>query len=88
LTGSLPEGTGSTMTIPFGMDFFPIDNSELVQKEFVEKETQKAINPIIDYEKSKFAPYNQFTSGNTNEIKIKLLTFFRKKILNGNKIYC
>lgn len=72
LTGSLPEGTGSTMTIPFGMDFFPIDNSELVQKEFVEKETQKAINPIIDYEKSKFIPFNQFTSGNTNEIKIKL----------------
>ena len=72
LAGTLPDGTGSTMTIPFGMDFFPIDNSELVQKEFVEKETQKAINPIIDYEKSKFIPYNQFTSGNTSEIKIKL----------------
>jgi hypothetical protein len=63
--GSLPGGTGSTMMIPFSMDFFPVDNSELVQKEFVEKETKNAINPLVNYEKVKFIPS---FSGTTNQI--------------------
>lgn len=64
--------TGSTMVIPFALNFFPVDNSELVQSEFVDKETEKAINPIIDYEKSKFTPYNQNTLQEISEVKIKL----------------
>lgn len=68
----LTAPTGSTMVVPFSLDFFPVDNSELVQTEFVEKETKNAINPIIDYEKSRFIPYNQNTFQEISEVKIKL----------------
>lgn len=64
--------TGSTMVIPFALNFFPVDNSELVQSEFVDKETENAINPIVDYEKSKFTPYDQNTLQEIIEVKIKL----------------
>jgi len=59
------------MVVPFSLDFFPVDNSELIQTNFVDMETEKAINPIIDYEKSRFLP---FVSGGTqiSEIKYKL----------------
>jgi hypothetical protein len=71
LAGSLPDTSGTTMVVPFSLDFFPVDNSELVQTNFVDVETEKAINPIIDYEKSRFLP---FVSGGTqiSEIKYKL----------------
>jgi hypothetical protein len=64
--------TGSTMVLPFSLDFIPVDNSDLVQKEFVEKETKKSINPIVNYEKSRFTPYNQYSQQVIKEIKIKL----------------
>jgi hypothetical protein len=68
----LTAPTGSTMVLPFSLDFIPIDNSELVQTEFVDKETKNSINPIISYEKSKFTPYDQNTGQEIKEIKIKL----------------
>lgn len=63
--------SGSTMVLPFSLNFFPVDNSELVQTNFVEVETKKAINPIVDYEKSRFEPYNG-SYIQIDEIKIKL----------------
>ncbi len=74
LTGTLPKVSGSTMVIPFNMDFIPVDNSELVETEFVEKETKKAINPIIDYEKGKFYPSfnDSVNKPNIPQIKINL----------------
>ena len=33
-----------------------VDNSELIQRVFVETEVEKAINPILDYEKVRFLP--------------------------------
>ena len=41
------------VNIQIEQDFFPIDNSEYV-KEKVEKITQLAINPIDDWEKTKY----------------------------------
>lgn len=64
--------TGSTMVLPFSLNFFPVDNSELIQKDFVEAETIKSINPIVDYEKSKFIPYNINLNQQINNVKIKL----------------
>jgi len=54
LLGSL--GTGTTIDIALGSDFFPVDNSELVQDKFVNDEIDKVINPIIDYKKIIFKP--------------------------------
>lgn len=48
--------SAATITIPFGLDFFPVDNTELQETEFVEKEIEKAINPIFDEEKYPFYP--------------------------------
>jgi hypothetical protein len=50
------SSSASTVIIPFGLDFFPIDNTELQKTEFVDKEVEKAINPIIDSEKYPFYP--------------------------------
>ena len=54
LLGSL--GTGTTIDIALSSDFFPVDNSELVQDKFVNDEIEKVINPIIDYKKIIFKP--------------------------------
>jgi hypothetical protein len=86
--------SGSTMVIPFSLDFIPVDNSDLVQKEFVEKETKKSINPIVNYEKSRFIPYNQNNQQVIKEIKIKLwkdsstpLTYSDLGITNSDVLY-
>ena len=59
------ETTGTTINIPINLKFTPVDQSELIEKEFVEKETEKAINPIIDWEKARYIPVE---NGNTNQV--------------------
>lgn len=46
--------SGSTINIPIDMKFITIDQAEVVGKDFVDVEVEKAINPIIDYEKTRF----------------------------------
>lgn len=54
---TLDTGTTETfINIPISLDFEPVDQYELVDKVFVDVETEKAINPIIDYEKARFTP--------------------------------
>lgn len=48
--------SAATISIPFGLDFFPVDNTELQQTEFVDVEKEKSINPIFDDEKYPFYP--------------------------------
>jgi hypothetical protein len=48
--------TGNYFNIPFSMDFQIVDQTEIVERVFVDVETEKAINPIIDYEKVRFSP--------------------------------
>ena len=49
-------GSGATINITLGSDFFPVDNSELIEDKFVNDEVKKSINPIIDYKKVIFKP--------------------------------
>ena len=49
LLGSL--GSGSTIDIALGTNFFPVDNAELIEDKFVKDEIEKSINPIVDYKK-------------------------------------
>jgi hypothetical protein len=49
-------GSGTTIDISLGSNFFPVDNSELIQDKFVKDEIEKAINPIVDYKKIIFKP--------------------------------
>lgn len=48
--------TGSTIVLPLGTNFQLVDQDEIVQTKFVEAEIDKAINPILDYDKIKLNP--------------------------------
>lgn len=48
--------TGTTLDITLESNFFPVDNSELIEDKFVKDEVEKSINPIIDYKKIIFKP--------------------------------
>ncbi len=48
--------TATTIDIPINLEFQIVDQGELVERVFVETEVEKAINPILDYEKVRFLP--------------------------------
>lgn len=48
--------TASTISIPITIDYQIVDNSELIERVFVDTEVAKSINPILDYEKVRFIP--------------------------------
>jgi len=48
--------TATTINIPINMEYQLVDQSELVKTVFVDTETENAINPIVDYEKTRFLP--------------------------------
>lgn len=61
------SGENNFIKIPIGQDFSPMDNSEIAENQFLNDSIDEAINPIVDYEKVKFYPFNGI-----NEIIIKL----------------
>ncbi len=52
----LGNTSASTINIPIVMSFQPMDQAEVVEREFVEKEIEKSVNPITDFEKARFVP--------------------------------
>lgn len=69
--------TATTINIPISMDFQLVDQAELAERVFVDVETEKAINPIIDYEKVRFLPMD--SAGNhTNSV------VYNVNMLNNN----
>jgi hypothetical protein len=63
--------------IPVNLDFASVGQSEVVNRDFVEVEVEKSINPIIDYERARFIPTD--ASGNLIKDIIYKLSF-----LDGN----
>jgi len=56
---TLPSGTtATTINVPIMLEYQLVDQSELIETVFVKTETEKAINPIYDYEKVRFTPIN------------------------------
>ena len=55
------------LNIPLSLESQEIGKSELIQTKFVDVETEKAINPILDYDKVRFLPVD---SNNVNINKI------------------
>lgn len=49
-------GANVEIKIPLTLDFGSVDQSEVVNRVFVEEEVEKSINPIIDYETTRFIP--------------------------------
>lgn len=48
--------TETTINIPINLVSIPVDQSELIESKFVEKELEKAVNEIIDYENVRLLP--------------------------------
>lgn len=72
--------TATTITFPIDMSFQMVDQSELIEKVFVETEVEKAINPILNYDKVRFMPITP------NNIKINKL-IYNVNILDTNSQY-
>lgn len=71
--------TATTVNIPINMEYQMVDNSDLIERVFVDTEIEKAINPIIDFEKVRFLPV---TSGGNLINKI-----IYKITINGQNTY-
>ena len=65
LVNTVSGATGSSITIPIHLDFTPVDQSEIIERDFVNSEIEKSINPIDDYEVIRFIP--QLDNGNQIE---------------------
>ena len=48
--------SGSTAIIPISLDSKPVDNTDIINRVFVDKAVEDSINDIIDYEKCKYTP--------------------------------
>lgn len=64
-------GTGSTINfnIPTSLESQNVDQNELVERVFVNVEMEKAVNPIIDYERVRLSPINTGATSNNQSIK-------------------
>ena len=76
-------GTGTTIDIALGSDFFPVDNSELIENKFVKDEIEKVINPIIDYKKIIFKPADNDWNI-IDKFRINLNFYTPESISNGS----
>jgi hypothetical protein len=52
---------GNYIKIPMNNFFIPMDNDEVVQNEFIPDAVIEGLNPIEDYEKKRFLPWNGIT---------------------------
>jgi hypothetical protein len=50
--------TATTINIPISMEYQLVDTAELIDRVFVETETENAINPILNYDMVRFMPIN------------------------------
>jgi hypothetical protein len=72
--------TATTINVPLVTTIQTVDNAELIERVFVDVETERAINPIIDYDKVRFLPLDK--QGN----QVKTITYDIYLINNGNYV--
>lgn len=92
--------SAQTISIPVSIKYQLVDNEELIQREFVDKEVKKAVNCILDYDKTKFTPidnsaqkleivnitYNIFLIDKLNPQSYKIPTYLEDLGLNNDDI--
>ena len=59
---SISGVSATTINIPINLEYQLVDNTGLIERVFVDVETQKAVNPILDYEKARFIPVDNNTT--------------------------
>ena len=67
--------TGDTIiiNIPISESFSPIDQSDIVERKFVETNVRASINPIIDYDRVRHIPYDNTHQLNSVTYKLSLI---------------
>lgn len=78
----LKIGGDHEVKIPISLDFNTMDQSEVVNRDFVSTNVAKSINPIVDYEKVRFSP---ISSGAIAYVITQNLTY-NVNLLNGDGI--
>ena len=72
--------TATTINIPINMEYQLVDQSELIDRQFVDTEVENSLNPIIDYEKTRFSPMDY------NNVIIDKITY-QLEFSGGKKTY-
>lgn len=78
--------TASTINVPITLDYQNVDNSELVERVFVDTEVIKSINPILDYEKVRFIPIHSYDTTHLTTITYAL-SFLNNGIIKSPTNY-
>lgn len=67
-SGRIQSTTGTSINIPINIEYQIVDNAELIERLISNIEAQKAVNPILDYDKFRFVPIdnNNVQLGNIN----------------------
>lgn len=67
-SGRIQSTSGASINIPINIDYQIVDNAELIERLIANVEAQKAVNPILDYDKFRFVPIdnNNVQLGNIN----------------------
>jgi len=71
--------------IPLTLDFASVDQSEVVNREFVEDEVEKSINPIVDYEQTRFIPLGFTSNTLIKDLYYKLSFSNSNQRINSNR---
>lgn len=61
------------INIPLSLTFETIDRFDLIKRDFIDKEIEKSINPILDYEKARLSPKINNTLYNKIVFNLNLL---------------
>jgi hypothetical protein len=78
---TIPSGvTATTISFPISMDFQNVDQSELINRVFVENEVENSINPILDYDKVRFLPLTP------NGVSVSSIVYDVKLLVNGTYV--
>jgi len=82
----IPEATstGTTINIPIDMTFQIVDQSEIIERDFVKNEVENAINPIFDYEKVRFKPARNVSATFASQV---LNIVYKLNFLSGSTGY-
>ncbi len=86
----IPTKSGVTDThidIPVVMENQMVDQSEIIDREFVDIEVENSINPILDFEKIRFRPFNTTTPSEIIDLTYNLHFLNTSGTYNSSSYY-
>ena len=84
------DSSATTINVPIDLTPQMVDQSEIVNREFVSVEVDNAINPTLDYEKVRFLPASvnpNATATTVNNVIIRQQVIYKISLLDGNTYF-